>query len=116
MKRFLKCDTCGEKIMIKLNQKNILRAAVKCEHCEKINSISTNKHPKRPYLRRLISFIAMSVYIFIPWILFFWFPQVWKLPPLLILICFLLAMSIMVSMNFLKALLCYEKVSDDSEE
>jgi len=112
MKRFMVCDTCGERIIITFNWIGVF----KCTHCGSKNDIDRNKNAKRPRVRWIITFtmvtgiilvgvasICYSAYVSpIPLDIIFvtWIPVFIMGPPF---------------MNFLKALFCYEKVSENSE-
>jgi len=116
MKRFMKCDTCGERIIIKLNLKSIYGSGIKCKHCGKKNKIDNNKSAKRPYLRGVITFFMITITSTVASLLVTYNKNVPLFPWYVSLAIWISVAITLIPLAIFLEMLCYEKVPDDSEE
>ena len=112
MKRFMKCDTCSERIIIKFSWR-----ADECTHCGEKNDISRNKSVKRPRARWLITFTTV-IGIILAGVAFLYYSA--YVSPIPLDIIFVIWIPVIIigppSMCYLIALVCYEKLPEDCEE
>ena len=117
MKRFMKCDACGERIIIKFTRRFIRTSEIDCTHCGTKNDRNRNKSVKRPNLRVFIKFITIIITSTVASLLAAFSKHVPIFPWYVSLALWLsVAITLLPLSFFLEALFCYEKLPKDSDE